>query len=265
MTAQPVTYDLPSRMLVSAAATALLVLSTAGAVAFGGWRIWNLATGASTLFAAFHTAVVDSIAFVGLVLALGLIIRMIRGPRPLGHRWWAPHFVERRVRRLIELSAFGVAPLVGWSAADPHQGIGHLVQPASEDRVRAWLDGLTEADPSPSTRGRDAIRSLTANGSSPSTGTAIADGAPSWDGPVQDHVVQRGDTYWSLAERILDDGERWAEIMGLNLGRTVSDGVVLDSDMSLRRGWTIVVPRVDAAFDATTEAGRPHVRRGLIR
>jgi hypothetical protein len=87
----------------------------------------------------------------------------------------------------------------------------------------------------------------------------VADG-PIWEGPVHDHVVQRGDTFWSLAERIFDDGERWAEIAGLNLGREVDQGVFFESDMSLRRGWTIAVPRVDNPAVAKSQA-----RRGLIR
>lgn len=58
-----------------------------------------------------------------------------------------------------------------------------------------------------------------------------------------EYVVERGDTYWSLAERFLGDGNRWGVIQDLNAGRSVSSGVVLHEGDSLVPGWKILLPQ----------------------
>ena len=63
------------------------------------------------------------------------------------------------------------------------------------------------------------------------------------------YEVSRGDSWWDVADRLLDDGMRWSEIRDLNLDREMPDGTVVSrSTESLREGWLLRVP-VDA--DAT--------------
>ncbi len=60
---------------------------------------------------------------------------------------------------------------------------------------------------------------------------------------VADHVVEPGETFWSLAESMLGDGVRWREIRDANLGRTMADGTTVSSTTEVvRPGWAIVLP-----------------------
>jgi DNA-binding SARP family transcriptional activator/nucleoid-associated protein YgaU len=56
-------------------------------------------------------------------------------------------------------------------------------------------------------------------------------------------TVERHDSLWSIAERTLGDGLRWAEIRNLNVGRTMPDGhtITADGDL-LRPGWVLLLP-----------------------
>jgi nucleoid-associated protein YgaU/DNA-binding SARP family transcriptional activator len=59
-------------------------------------------------------------------------------------------------------------------------------------------------------------------------------------------TVQRHDSYWAIAERTLDDGLRWREILDLNAGRILPDGTIINpGDDTLHAGWILVLP-VDA-------------------
>jgi len=55
-------------------------------------------------------------------------------------------------------------------------------------------------------------------------------------------VWKRGDTVWSIAEEHLGDGERFAEILDLNEGKTMGPGQVFDSNQRILPGWSITVP-----------------------
>ena len=70
------------------------------------------------------------------------------------------------------------------------------------------------------------------------------------------HQIQRGETWWSLAERHLGDGRRWADLRDLNLGVEASPGVLVDQDSVLRPGWRINVPATTGAEAAVAAAGR---------
>ncbi|HYZ99969.1 MAG TPA: LysM peptidoglycan-binding domain-containing protein, partial [Acidimicrobiales bacterium] len=57
------------------------------------------------------------------------------------------------------------------------------------------------------------------------------------------YVVQRGDSYWGLAQQHLGDGARWREIRDANVGRTVAPGHVIGAhDDDLQPGWVILLP-----------------------
>ncbi|WP_028649051.1 BTAD domain-containing putative transcriptional regulator [Nocardiopsis sp. CNT312] len=67
--------------------------------------------------------------------------------------------------------------------------------------------------------------------------------------PVGRYVVRDGDTYWSIAESELGAGQRYTDIVELNAGRTMGDGVVLTGDEFPTPGWELVLP-VGASRDA---------------
>lgn len=62
---------------------------------------------------------------------------------------------------------------------------------------------------------------------------------------TEDHIVRRGDTFWSIAEERLGDGRHWKAIEAVNLGREVAPGVELRAGDTLRIGWSVLVPRVE--------------------
>ncbi|MEU0490795.1 LysM peptidoglycan-binding domain-containing protein [Nocardiopsis sp. NPDC006139] len=66
------------------------------------------------------------------------------------------------------------------------------------------------------------------------------------------YTVQSGDTYWSIAESHLGKGERYTEIIDLNQGRVMDDGVVLTGDEYPHPGWELHLP-ADAAPRTQTE------------
>ena len=72
--------------------------------------------------------------------------------------------------------------------------------------------------------------------------------APQANEPTQaadvtvEHVVQRRDTLWDLAERYLGDGFRSTELFELNEGRPQPDGRSLTDPGLLRPGWVLNIP-----------------------
>ncbi len=84
------------------------------------------------------------------------------------------------------------------------------------------------------------------NPSATSPSPTAAPPIPSTDGPaavtLTPYVVQRGDTLWGIAERVLGDPLRWSEIYQLNVGRPQPDGVTLDNPHWIDPGWTLLLP-----------------------
>ncbi|MBL8931728.1 MAG: LysM peptidoglycan-binding domain-containing protein [Kineosporiaceae bacterium] len=70
--------------------------------------------------------------------------------------------------------------------------------------------------------------------------------APDGDrqGPV--HVVASGETLWTIAERHLGDGARFAEIARLNYGREQPDGDRLTDSHWITPGWRLLLPSTAA-------------------
>lgn len=67
------------------------------------------------------------------------------------------------------------------------------------------------------------------------------------------HVVQRNESWWSIAEEHLGDGLRWRELQGANVGRTMPDGsVVAPGTELIRPGWELLVPGEEPAVVAST-------------
>jgi len=67
------------------------------------------------------------------------------------------------------------------------------------------------------------------------------------------HLVQRNESWWSIAEEHLGDGLRWRELQSANVGRTMPDGsVVAPGTELIRPGWELLVPGDEAAVTAST-------------
>ena len=61
-------------------------------------------------------------------------------------------------------------------------------------------------------------------------------------GPGSTVTVMRLDSLWSIAERVLGDGDRWPEIAALNEGHDMKDGTTFLAADHIRPGWTLRVP-----------------------
>lgn len=96
------------------------------------------------------------------------------------------------------------------------------------------------------------------------------------DGTVADaatapgiYETQRGDSWWSLAERLLGSGHRWAELRDLNHGPQPTGDTITATTEDIRPGWHLTAPAdanptllttpaeparltTDAAFDTGT-------------
>jgi hypothetical protein len=57
------------------------------------------------------------------------------------------------------------------------------------------------------------------------------------------YVTVVGDSWWAIAELLLDDGFRWAEIRDLNLDRRMPDGTTITTLTEIiQPGWPLLVP-----------------------
>ena len=56
------------------------------------------------------------------------------------------------------------------------------------------------------------------------------------------HVVERGESLWSIAEDHLDDGARWPEIYEANQGRSFDDGRQLVDPDLIQPRWQLDLP-----------------------
>ncbi len=60
---------------------------------------------------------------------------------------------------------------------------------------------------------------------------------------ITTHIVQRHESFWSIAEDELGDGARWRELVAVNRGREVAPGVIFDGTPErLLPGWILIVP-----------------------
>lgn len=71
------------------------------------------------------------------------------------------------------------------------------------------------------------------------------------------HVVERGESLWSIAEDELGDPTRWPELYEENAGRSFDDGRTLSDPDLIHPGWTLELPGGDeqAPVDDDTLAG----------
>ena len=75
------------------------------------------------------------------------------------------------------------------------------------------------------------------------SGWRALDGAQEPEPHAAVHVVQRHESFWSIAEGSLGDGSRWREIVAMNAGRQVAPGVIFAGTAErLLPGWELIVP-----------------------
>ena len=173
-------------------------------------------------------------------LAMVVLGRLLR-PGPLRHRSWVPFAFESVGRQVIDQSVFGVGPMARWTKSNPSIGLERLVRPPSLDKVYRLFE-IADGDRVVVAGGGGSVAGAMRVRPARSGGEVVE--SDRWSGPVADHVIGRGDTWWVLAERLLGDGNRWKVVRDLNVGREVAPGVVLGVDDELVRGWRIVVPDV---------------------
>ena len=179
-----------------------------------------------------------AVVLAGSIAVLLLFAVRLVGPTPYSRKSrFLPVPLSRELDRIRQTSLFGVGPLMGWSATNPDVAIEQLRGPPPLEAVHD-LFRLTaeESEAGVSTDGAGRIPVLVEAGTVPGR-----IGSPSAL-PTANHLVERGDTYWSLAVASFQDGGRWREIRDVNVGRVVAPGLVIDEESNLRRGWRIYVP-----------------------
>ena len=221
---------MPNRIVGSIAATAALIGIVAIPTALMAWLVLRLVGGDTVRW-------LDFWIIVGFLAGVMALLVVVQDSGPLKPALLAPFRVVRLLRFLVERSLFGVGPLVGFTAWNADVGLQHLVQPRSIEELGRYRPGAAIRDlqtrPLPAARTRRADQVSERGGS-----------VEQWSGPTADYTVVRGDTYWTLAERHLGDGNQWRVIRDMNLAREVATGVTLQVADDLRRGWSIVVPDV---------------------
>lgn len=203
--------------------------------------------------------------WVALAVAVALALAGLR--RPPRRQLWLPLRVQHRLEGLVELSAFGVGGLRGWTATNPAVGLDRVRRPSDDvtRRLRLPAGGQHRPTGDPSGDPRAAARHRRRDSAGDGTGRvattpATAPPAHQLSGPTQHHEIQRGETWWSLAERHLGDGRRWTALRDLNLGLEAAPGVLIDQDSVLRPGWRINVPA--PAGEATPAGWQPMTTGG---
>jgi hypothetical protein len=108
-------------------------------------------------------------------------------------------------------------------------------------QVVARPGGVAFASPSPSV---PVILDSTAGRESATTMFAESDSADSTstNAFTATHVVKRGDTLWSIAERFYGAGEEFDRIVDANVGRLMDDGRRFEKAGLIYPGWSLAVP-----------------------
>lgn len=184
--------------------------------------------------------------FVVVVLVTVGLVRQGRTPKRL---WWLPPRLQSALRELLEVSAFGAGSLRGWTLTNPGVGIDRVAWPEPIELVDPTLVPVARSELISRDRNLTWSRVPTAT---TGTGAASPDLAAM---PREMHRLERGETWWSLAERFLDDPRQWAGLRALNLGCPVESGVVITEETVLRPGWQIQVPTPQTTKSSRSDLG----------
>lgn len=190
--------------------------------------------------------------------AVAVVGELRRRNRPVRPSRLVPPSIRRILAGQIEASLLGAGTLAGWTSTRVDGSFDDLERPGR--RRGAMIDLADDSDDA--TDANDGDDAFDPDGAEDPAGAGVAD--PDGSQPVaappgarrrlttasplrnvktRAYLVQRGDTWWGLAERFAGDGRRFAELKELNLGRRQPDGTVVERDAVLRAGWTIEVPR----------------------
>jgi nucleoid-associated protein YgaU len=228
-----------SRRLASLASSIVLASVVAFAAVLIVWRLAQLRT-TSTLVPA------DALVVVCALAALATLARLARPQVALRRIAPLPAPIQSAARRTMELSHFGAGPLTGWTTHHPDGSLGRI-EPAvdvDEHDLHDFFDdepldneplaAFVDVEPEPEPLDNEPLAAFVDVEPEPE---------PEAEAEVVTHLVQRGETLWSLAESMLGDPKEWTTIRDLNVGRCVAvDTVMVDGD-ALRAGWSIVLPR----------------------
>ena len=138
-----------------------------------------------------------------------------------------------------------------------------LVAPLVAAIVLAWPAGATSrasAAPAPPIEQPVPSPATTTGHTPPPTDPQPAVTAPV--ASVVEHVVERRDTLWDLAERYLGDGYRAPEIFELNRDRPQPDGRALTDPGLIRPGWVLRIPQTAPAPSPAGSVGSVTVEDG---
>jgi hypothetical protein len=229
------------RVLASAGATLLIVATLAGLLA-APWLKLTQSEGQPI------GSGTDIALIVWLLVAAMTVLALMRQTATPRRLWWLPSGLQNRVRSVCEVSAFGVGPLRGWTRTNPDAGLVRVTRPGPIEHERQRVEAAPDESDGPD--GPDELRDDRPS-PRPLRRSRVARVVPSAEPTkenklrsrlLQPHLVQRGDTWWSLAEQFLADGQLWDDLRDLNLGAEVAPGVVLDLTSVLRPGWRIQIP-----------------------
>ncbi|HEY8546854.1 MAG TPA: LysM peptidoglycan-binding domain-containing protein [Acidimicrobiales bacterium] len=120
------------------------------------------------------------------------------------------------------------------------------------------LPGVTPTDPAAAATGVTTPPSTPTAPAAPTAPTGPTVSAPTRQETI--YEVQRGDTFWGLAEQHLGNGMRWREIRDRNVGRAVAPGRTLGhGEDRLEVGWRIVLPAAGPSLplSATIDGALP--------
>ena len=76
-------------------------------------------------------------------------------------------------------------------------------------------------------------------------------------GSYQMVTVQRGDCLWTIAQRYLGDGDRFREILKLNLGHHMGGGQVFTDPSVIWTGWVLQLPANSTAAPSQAAPATP--------
>jgi hypothetical protein len=82
--------------------------------------------------------------------------------------------------------------------------------------------------------------------------------------PAEMHVVEPGETMWSIARDVLGEPTRWPEIWEHNRGEEMADGVVLDDPHLIMPGWELDLPHPAAPAAAAESIAPPVDSPGVV-
>jgi nucleoid-associated protein YgaU/DNA-binding SARP family transcriptional activator len=224
----PVTRVARALMAVVVLAALMIGVPLALAIFVG----WPLPTSVPSLTSVEHalsarevsdTVVVKSLAVVVWIawtqLAVAVVVEVValfRGRAP------KPTLVAGPMRRAAASLVASIAVVSGTFGVKP------LPMPAIVAAVAPWGTGVAAA--------------AAPRAAAPSTAERAS--VPTQAAPAPSSVTVVGrDTLWSIAERELGTGERWPEIVALNVGREVAPGVLFSATTEhLEAGWRLQVP-----------------------